>query len=131
MVAKLAIRHVEYNSVVNPCPIGVARKKNKFRLRIDEVFDQPRTSNPVHFNFLASHPPHSAKVFLTVEIRILLANVAGLQIASYGGSKRVSQTNKYVRDCLLCHHRLCDWLSAVRSTAAIGSSASLAYSRFA
>ena len=62
MMTKLAIRHVEYNSVVNPCPIGVARKENKFRLLIDEVSDQPGTSNPVHFSFLASDPSHSGKV---------------------------------------------------------------------
>src|ERR1700682_6110612 len=61
VMAELAIRHVEHNSVVNPCPIGVARKKNKFRLRGDEVFDQPRTSNPVHFNFLARDPFHDLR----------------------------------------------------------------------
>src|SRR6202022_4626997 len=61
VMAELAIRHVEHNSVVNPCPIGVARKKNKFRLRVDEVFDQPRTSNPVHFNFLARDPFHDLR----------------------------------------------------------------------
>jgi transporter family protein len=34
------------------------RKKNKFRLRIDKVSDQPRASHAVHFNFLASNPFH-------------------------------------------------------------------------
>src|SRR5438552_19144084 len=68
---------------------------------------------------------------LTVEVRILPANVAGLQIPSYGGSERVSETNKYVRDCLLRHHRLGDVLSAGRAAAGIGSGASFADSRFA
>jgi len=57
-MTKLAIRHVEDSSVVDLGPISVTRKKNKFRLRIDKVSDQPRASHAVHFNFLASNPFH-------------------------------------------------------------------------
>ena len=57
-MTKLAIRHVEDSSVVDLRPISVVRKKNKFRLRIDKVSDQPRASHAVHFNFLASNPFH-------------------------------------------------------------------------
>ena len=55
---EFAIRHVEDNSLVDPSPIGVARQKNKLRVRVDKIFDQPRTSNAVHLNFLASDPFH-------------------------------------------------------------------------
>src|SRR5438477_2000381 len=55
---EFAIRHVEDNSLVDPSPICVARQKNKLRVRVDKIFDQPRTSDPVHFNFLASDPFH-------------------------------------------------------------------------
>ena len=57
-MTKLAIRYVEDSSVVDFGPISVMRKKNKFRLRIDKVSDQPRASHAVHFNFLASNPFH-------------------------------------------------------------------------
>src|SRR5438477_5418291 len=55
---EFAIRHVEDNSLVDPSPICVARQKNKLRVRVDKIFDQPRTSDAVHFNFLASDPLH-------------------------------------------------------------------------
>jgi bacterial/archaeal transporter family protein len=55
---KFAIRHVEDNSLVDLSPIGVARQKNKLRVRVDKILDQPRTSNAVHFNFLAGDPFH-------------------------------------------------------------------------
>src|SRR5467141_3332676 len=58
VMTKLAIRHVEDSSVVDPGPISVMRKENKFRLRIDKISDQPRASHAVHFNFLASNPFH-------------------------------------------------------------------------
>jgi transporter family protein len=57
-MTKLAIRHVEDSAVVDLRPLSVVRKKNKFRLRIDKVSDQPRASHAVHFNFLASNPFH-------------------------------------------------------------------------
>lgn len=61
VMAKLAIRHVEYNSVVNPCPIGVARQKDKLGLTVDKISDQPRTGNAIDFNFLASDPSHDLR----------------------------------------------------------------------
>src|SRR6266480_3221901 len=57
-MAELATRHVEHNAVVGLVPLGVPRQKNKLRVRVDKIFDQPRTSNAVHFNFLASDPLH-------------------------------------------------------------------------
>src|SRR5438034_9010579 len=57
-MAELAIRHVEHNAVVDLVPLGVPRQKNKLRVRVGKIFDQPRTSNAVHFNFLASDPLH-------------------------------------------------------------------------
>src|SRR5438552_4056877 len=57
-MTELAIRHIEHDAVVDPGPIGGMRKKNKFRLRIYKIADQPRASHAVHFNFLASDPFH-------------------------------------------------------------------------
>jgi hypothetical protein len=57
-MSELAIGHVEYDSVINLCPVSVERQEDKRRVPVDEVFDQPRTSNSVHFNFLASDPFH-------------------------------------------------------------------------
>src|SRR5260370_21282654 len=54
----LAIRHGEHHFRVDLSPIGVARQKNKLRVGVDKIFDQPWTSDAVHFNFLASDPFH-------------------------------------------------------------------------
>src|SRR5882672_3306334 len=55
---KLAIRHVENDSVADPGPAGVVWQEHKFRIGIDKFSDQPRASDAVHFNFLASDPFH-------------------------------------------------------------------------
>jgi transporter family protein len=57
-MAELAIRHIEHDAVIDLCPIGVVWKKNKLRLRVDKIPDQPRASDAVHLNFLASDPLH-------------------------------------------------------------------------
>ena len=61
MVTQPAVRHVEYNSVVNPYPIGVKRQKDKLGLTIDKISDQPPTGNAIDFNFLASDPFHDLR----------------------------------------------------------------------
>ena len=58
VMPKLTIRHVEYNSTADLCPIGVVRQKNKLGIGVDKFLDQPRTGNAVDFNFLASDPFH-------------------------------------------------------------------------
>jgi hypothetical protein len=55
---KLAIRHVEHDSVINICQVSIAREKDELRVSVDEFLDEPRTRNAVHFNFLASDPFH-------------------------------------------------------------------------
>src|SRR6266513_5167151 len=55
---ELAVRHVEHSSVVDLRPVGVVWKKNKLRLRVDKIPDQPRARDPVDFNSLASDPLH-------------------------------------------------------------------------
>ena len=62
VMPKLAIGHVEHDSVIDFCPVSVVREENKLRASVDEFFDEPRAGHPVHFNFLASDPSHSGKV---------------------------------------------------------------------
>src|SRR4051794_30043373 len=57
-MAELAIRHVEHDSIFDLCPVCVVRQKNKFSLRIDKLFDQPRASDAVDFNLFTSDPLH-------------------------------------------------------------------------
>src|SRR5436309_4981537 len=58
VMPKLAIGHVEYDSVLDLCPVSVMREEDKLRVSVDEFFDQPWAGNSVHFNFLASDPFH-------------------------------------------------------------------------
>src|SRR5207245_11287891 len=55
---KLAIRDVEHSSIIDLRTIGVVRQKDKLRLRIDKIFDQPRAGHAIYLNFLASDPFH-------------------------------------------------------------------------
>src|SRR5229473_1331542 len=57
-MSKLAIRDVEYDSIVDVCPISVVREEDELRISVDEFFDKPRARHSVHFNFLASDPFH-------------------------------------------------------------------------
>src|SRR5204863_3871339 len=59
VMPKLAIRHVEHDSVVDFCPVSVVRQEDKLRVSINEFFDEPWTGNSIHFNFLASDPFHA------------------------------------------------------------------------
>ena len=61
---KLAIRHVEHNSIINLSPVSVPWKKNKLRIWIDEVFDEPWASDTIDLNFLASDPFHKLESVL-------------------------------------------------------------------
>jgi transporter family protein len=58
VVTELAIRYVKHGCVLDFGPISVMRQKNKFRLRVDKIPDQPRARDAIHFNFLASDPFH-------------------------------------------------------------------------
>ena len=58
VMPKLAIGHVEYDSVTDRFPVSIARQEDKLRVSIYEFFDQPWAGNSVHFNFLASDPFH-------------------------------------------------------------------------
>src|SRR5216117_3997991 len=55
---KLAIGHVEQNSVFDLCPVGVMRQEHKLRVPINELFDKPGARYAVHFNSLAGDPFH-------------------------------------------------------------------------
>src|SRR6266436_8311540 len=58
VMPKLAIGHVEHDSVIDLCPVSIAWQKDKLRVFIDEFFDEPRAGHAVHFNFLAGDPFH-------------------------------------------------------------------------
>ena len=58
VMPKLAIGHVEYDSVCDRFPVSIAPQEDKLRVSVDEFFDQPWAGNSVHFNFLASDPFH-------------------------------------------------------------------------
>ena len=58
VMPKLAIGHVEYDSVCDRFPVSIAPQEDKLRVSVDKFFDQPRAGNSVHFNFLASDPFH-------------------------------------------------------------------------
>src|SRR5436190_11039855 len=61
---KLAIRHVEHDSVVDFCPVSFVRQEDKLRVSFNLFFDQPWAGNSVHFNFLASDPFHRPNIFM-------------------------------------------------------------------
>src|SRR5882724_9836017 len=60
MMSEFAVRHIIDSPVGNACPVSVMRKKNKLRVRVHKLLDQPRTGNSVHFDFLPSNPLHTA-----------------------------------------------------------------------
>src|SRR5258708_28313295 len=57
-MAELAIRHIEYDSIADPGPVGVARQEHKFRIGIDKFSDEPWAGHTIDFNFLAGNPLH-------------------------------------------------------------------------
>ena len=58
-MSELAVRDIEYGSVVDFPPLGLTRKKYKLRLRVDKIPDQPRTRHAIDFNFLTRDPLHA------------------------------------------------------------------------
>jgi len=58
VMTEFAVRNIEYDSVIDLCPIGVARQEDKLRILVNEFLDEPWASYPVYFNFLASDPFH-------------------------------------------------------------------------
>src|SRR5947209_4879654 len=60
-MAQLAVRHVIYNAVCDGRPIRGWRQEDKLCIRIDKFADEPRASNTVDLNFLASDPPHDLR----------------------------------------------------------------------
>jgi transporter family protein len=58
VMPKLAVRNVEYRSILDLCPVSVVRQEDELRVSVDKFFDKPRAGDPVHFNFLASDPFH-------------------------------------------------------------------------
>ena len=60
VMPQLAIRHIEYDSVSDPEPVGIAWQESKFRICVDEFFDQPWARYAIDLNFLASDSYHWA-----------------------------------------------------------------------
>src|SRR5439155_8310348 len=58
VMAELAIRHVEHDSVIDFCPVSVVRQENKLRVSVDEFLDKPWAGDSIHVNFLAGDPFH-------------------------------------------------------------------------
>ena len=59
VMAELAVRNVEDDSVIDPCPVGVPRQEQKFRVGIDKFFDEPWAGYTIDLNFLAGDPFHA------------------------------------------------------------------------
>jgi bacterial/archaeal transporter family protein len=57
-MTKLAIGHIEHDSVTDCTPISIVWQEYKLCIWIDEFFDEPWAGDAVHFNFLASDPSH-------------------------------------------------------------------------
>jgi transporter family protein len=58
-MTELTIGHVEYDSVIDLCPVSVPWQEDKLRVFVDELFDKPWAGDAVHFNFLAGDPFHA------------------------------------------------------------------------
>jgi bacterial/archaeal transporter family protein len=55
---QFAVRNVEDDSILDLWPRSIVRQEQKLRIGVDKVFDEPRTGDPIHLNFLASDPFH-------------------------------------------------------------------------
>jgi bacterial/archaeal transporter family protein len=56
---ELTIGHVEHDSITDSCPGSVVWQKDKLRIFVDELFDEPGAGNSIHFNFIAGDPFHA------------------------------------------------------------------------
>jgi transporter family protein len=63
-MAELAVRNVEGDSVIDPCPVRIPRQEQKFRVGIDKFFDEPWAGHTIDLNFLASDPFHKLDCFV-------------------------------------------------------------------
>src|SRR5213595_3090904 len=61
---ELAIRHVEYDSIADPGPVGVVWQEHKLGVCVNEFFDEPWAGNSIDFNFLAGDPFLELRFFL-------------------------------------------------------------------
>ena len=65
-MAQLAIRHIEHDAVIDLRPMCIVRQKDKLGIGVDKIPDEPRASNTVDFNSLASDPFHDLRfTFMT------------------------------------------------------------------
>src|SRR4029453_6776356 len=62
-MSELAIRHIEYDSIADPGPVGVVWQEHKLRVWVHEFFDEPWARNSIDFNFLAGDPFHDLDSF--------------------------------------------------------------------
>src|SRR6266404_8245435 len=58
VMPKLAIGHVEHDSVIDLCPVSVMWQEDKLCISVDEFLDEPWAGNSIDFNFLAGDPFH-------------------------------------------------------------------------
>src|SRR5437762_9237237 len=63
VMPKLAIGHVEHDSVIDLCPVTVVWQEDKLCISVDEFFDEPWAGNSIDFNFLAGDPFHELDLF--------------------------------------------------------------------
>jgi len=66
MVAELAIRHIEHVAILYLRPVCAVREKNKLRIRVDKLSDQPWASHAIHFDSFAGDPFHNPKILLYI-----------------------------------------------------------------
>src|SRR6266576_1598681 len=78
VVSQVAIWNVINGSIFDRRPVGVMWQKNKFRVGIDELSDQPRTSHPVHFDFLACDPLHAGRRYSEISVAQAIGSIAFL-----------------------------------------------------
>ena len=95
VMAELAIRDVEHDSISDLSPISVVREEDELRMFVDELFDEPWAGYAVHFNFLASDPFHELD-FLFVAAWFWYAVIAAIlygahQIFTRLAAKRIGE----------------------------------------
>ncbi len=64
VMPEFAIRHIEYDSIADPGPVGVVWQEHKLGVWVHEFFDEPWAGNSIDFNFLAGDPFHKLNLFV-------------------------------------------------------------------
>src|SRR5438876_11180955 len=58
-MSELTARNIVHRAIVNACPVGVVRKENELRVRVDKLLDEPRTGDSIDLNSFSGNPLHT------------------------------------------------------------------------